>query len=1099
MFLSDFSIKQPVTTVAIVIVLMCLGLLALKNLRVNQIPDVDQPVMVVNFPYPGASPETVEREIVNRVEKALQSIPQVYEIRSTSSEGNARIVIIFDFKKEMTEAADEIRNAIASVRYKLPIEMREPVLYRIDPSAQPIMQLALSSERQTHAEISRLAEDVLADRLRGLDGVAVVNVEGSLRRELSVLLHADKLREFNVSVSDVVNALRAQNTTAPVGRVKGVLDEQNIRLVGRIESPAEFDDVVVRRAGSEIVRLGQVATVEDGFAEPETISLRNGHPNVGVSVIRSREASTVSVAELVRKEVAQINKTLPEGTQLDVTMDGGEDASSSLRNVVEALIFGAVLTIFVVYAFLNSWRSTLITSLSLPTSVIAAFIAVWAAGFTLNFMTLLGLSLAIGVLIDDAIVVRENIVRHMERGEDRVTAARNGTAEIGLAVTATTFSIVAVFVPVAFMGGSAGEWFRPFGVTVVTSVLVSLLISFTLDPMLSAYWGDPPGYAHSERRGLGKYLQQFNRWFDHQADRYGRVISWALHHRKWMAGIAVLTLALALVLQATIGGSEFLPKSDYGMIAVEVRTPSSASLEYARGKVEKAAELARSMPETVATNTRVNAGGGRIYVDIGKSRDRSRSAVEVAAALRVLLKQLVGAEYVVLDDLNNGAQKPVQIRFFGEDSRRLMEITNAYMEKMRGIPGAVDVGLSEQEPKDELRIELDRGLANQLGISMSDAAQALRVAFAGVEVGDWVDPVGESRDVAVRLRAEDRVTASNIEHLPVAVAGTNMMVPLEQIATVTLDKGPAQIQHLDGRRTVTVSANVEGRAAGEVTADATKIAKAIEFPNGYGLSLGGASRDQAEIFSEMLTALVLGIGVMYLVLVMQFGSFTAPLPVMLSLPLSLIGVVLALLVTGGTLNLMSLIGVIMLMGLVAKNAILLLDCARREEAQGIDREEALMHAGRMRLRPILMTTFALVAGMVPVAIGLGEGGEFYRPMAVAIIGGVLTSTALTLLVIPSFYDSIEIASERAKLKFRARAALGNPLVAFVVTFVEGLLTLTLLRFLYRAARWLLNLAPAEHPVERAARLKGFAAAEGFEAYPAPWQRQRGTLTLATSG
>jgi len=1099
MFLSDFSIKQPVTTVAIVIVLMSLGLLALKNLRVNQIPDVDQPVMVVNFPYPGASPETVEREIVNRVEKALQSIPQVYEIRSTSSEGNARIVIIFDFKKEMTEAADEIRNAIASVRYKLPIEMREPVLYRIDPSVQPIMQLALSSERQTHAEISRLAEDVLADRLRGLDGVAVVNVEGSLRRELSVLLHADKLREFNVSVSDVVDALRAQNTTAPVGRVKGVLDEQNIRLVGRIESPAEFNDVVVRRAGNEIVRLGQVATVEDGFAEPETISLRNGHPNVGLSVIRSREASTVSVAELVRKEVAEINKTLPEGTQLDVTMDGGEDASSSLRNVVEALIFGAVLTIFVVYAFLNSWRSTLITSLSLPTSVIAAFIAVWAAGFTLNFMTLLGLSLAIGVLIDDAIVVRENIVRHMERGEDRVTAARNGTAEIGLAVTATTFSIVAVFVPVAFMGGSAGEWFRPFGVTVVASVLVSLLISFTLDPMLSAYWGDPPGYAHIERRGLGKYLQQFNRWFDHQADRYGRVISWALHHRKWMAGIAVLTLALALVLQATIGGSEFLPKSDYGTIAIEVRTPSSASLEYARGKVEKAAELARSMPETVATNSRVNAGGGRVYVDIGKSRDRSRSAVEVAAALRVLLKQLVGAEYVVLDDLNNGAQKPVQIQFYGEESRRLMEITNAYMEKMRGIPGAVDVGLSEQEPKDELRIELDRGLANQLGISMSDAAQALRVAFAGVEVGDWVDPVGESRDVAVRLRAEDRVTASNIEHLPVAVAGTNMMVPLEQIATVTLDKGPARIQHLDGRRTVTVSANVEGRAAGEVTADAMKIAKAIEFPNGFGLSLGGASRDQAEIFSEMLTALVLGIGVMYLVLVMQFGSFTAPLPVMLSLPLSLIGVVLALLVTGGTLNLMSLIGVIMLMGLVAKNAILLLDCARREEAKGVDREEALMHAGRMRLRPILMTTFALVAGMVPVAIGLGEGGEFYRPMAVAIIGGVLTSTALTLLVIPSFYDSIEIASERAKLKFRARAALGNPFVAFVITFVEGLLTLTLLRFLYRAARWLLNLAPAEHPVERAARLRGFAVPEGFEPYPAPWQRQRGTLNLATSG
>jgi len=976
--------------------------------------------------------------------------------------------------------------------------MREPVLFRADPSAQPILNLALSSDRQTHAEISRLAEDVLADRLRGIDGVAVVNVDGALNRELSVLLHADRLREFNVSVSDVVNALRAQNTTAPVGRVKGPLDEQNIRLVGRIESPAEFNDVVVKRAGNEIVRLAQVATVEDGFAEPESYSLRNSHPNVALSVIRSREASTVSVARLVHEEVAEINRTLPEGTSLEVTYDGGEDAANSLRNVIEALIFGAMLTIFVVYAFLNSWRSTLITSLSLPTSVIAAFIAVWVAGFTLNFMTLLGLSLAIGVLIDDAIVVRENIVRHMERGENRVTAARNGTAEIGLAVTATTFSIVAVFVPVAFMGGGAGEWFRPFAVTVVASVLVSLLISFTLDPMLSAYWGDPPDQAHRERRGLGRYLQRFNRWFDRQADRYGDVIAWALHHRKWMAGFAVLAMVGALVLQATVGGTDFLPKSDYGTIAVDVRTPSSASLEYARDKVEKAAELARSMPETVATDTRVNAGGGRIYVDVGKSRDRERSSFEIAAALRVLLGQLVGAEYVVLDDLNGGAQKPVQIRFYGEDTRRLMDITNGFMERMRDVPGAVDIGLSEQEPKDELRIELDRGLANQLGISMSDAAQALRVAFAGVEVGDWVDPAGEARDVAVRLRPEDRVTASNIEHLPIAVAGTDMMVPLEQIATVTMDKGPALIQHLDGRRTVTVSANVEGRAAGEVTADALKIANTIDFPEGYGLSLGGASRDQVEIFNEMITALFLGVGVMYLVLVMQFGSFTAPLPVMLSLPLSLIGVVLALLLTGGTLNLMSLIGVIMLMGLVAKNAILLLDCARREEAQGVDREDALMHAGRVRLRPILMTTFALVAGMLPVAIGLGEGGEFYRPMAVAIIGGIITSTALTLLVIPSFYDSIEIASERAKLKAGARAALGNPVVAFAVTFVEVLLALTLLRFLYRAARRLLNLQRAEHPVERAARLKGFEVPAGFEAYPASWQRQRSTLKLATS-
>jgi HAE1 family hydrophobic/amphiphilic exporter-1 len=711
-----------------------------------------------------------------------------------------------------------------------------------------------------------------------------------------------------------------------------------------------------------------------------------------------------------------------------------------------------VLTIFVVYAFLNSWRSTLITALALPTSVIAAFIAVWACGFTLNFMTLLGLSLAIGVLIDDAIVVRENIVRHMERGADRMTAARAGTAEIGMAVTATTFSIIAVFIPVAFMGGGAGEWFRPFALTVATSVLVSLFISFTLDPMLSAYWGDPVGYAQQEKKGISKWLKRFNIWFDHQSDRYGNVIAWALHHRRAMAAIAGLSLVAALALQYTVGGSSFLPVSDVGTIAIEVRTPSSASLEYSKLKVEKAAELARTIPEVVATNSNVSPGGGRVYVDIGKSTQRKRSATEITVDLRRLMSQIVGAEYTVIDDLNNGVRKPVQIQFSGPDSRRLMAITTEFMGKLAKVPGAVDVGLSEQEPKDELKIELDRGLANSLGIAVGDAAQALRVAFAGVEVGDWVDPTGESRDVSVRLHPDDRVDASNIEHLPIAVSGSNMMVPLDQIATITMGKGPAQIQHSDGKRMIAVSANTQGRSSGEVTEDALKIAKQIEFPAGYGIELGGASRDQKEVFSEMGIALVMGIALMYLILVIQFGSFTAPLPVMLSLPLSLIGVVLALLVTRGTLNLMSFIGVIMLMGLVAKNAILLLDCARKEEAQGVSREEALMHAGRVRLRPILMTTFALIAGMMPVAIGLGEGGEFYRPMAVAIIGGTITSTLLTLLVVPTFYDSIEIARDRAIAKFHWRETRMISLFAFLLTFLEALLALLGLRFAYRMAK-----------------------------------------------
>ena len=1059
MFLSNFSIKRPVAAIVIIITLMGLGLIALNKLRVNQIPDVEQPVMVVSITYPGASPDTVEREIVNRIERALQGIEGVDQSRSssTASEGNAQFVLVFDFHKNMTQASDEVRNAIGTVRYKLPVEMREPVLTRVDPGAQPIMQIALSSAVLSHAEISRLAEDQLADRFRALPGVATVNVSGSLTRELSVLLHAQKLREFGVSVTEVVDALRAQNATAPVGKVRGALEDQSIRLVGRFESPAEFNQMLIKRSGDNLIRLGQVATVQDGFAEMAGYNEHNGHPNVGLSVTRTRDGSTVSIAKEVRDLVQTINKEQDGKSRLEITQDGGVDAQDSLDNVVHSLFFGAGLTIAVVFVFLNSWRSTLITGLSLPTSVITAFIAVWLCGFTLNFMSLLGLSLAIGVLIDDAIVVRENIVRHMQRGEDRRTAALNGTAEIGMAVASTTFSIVAVFAPVAFIPGITGEWFRPFGLTVVASVIVSLFISFTLDPMLSAYWGDPVDLHNAPRKGIGRVLQRFNDWFDHQADRYGRVIAWALHHRWRMGWAAFLSLVLAVALQAAFGGSDFLPKSDSGTLAVDIRMPPSSSLDYARMKFESGMALAKTLPETVATNGFINANTGRIYIDIGKSTQRKRSATEIGNDLRKQMARLVGAEYTVLDDLSNGAQKPVQIRFHGTESRRLLAITNDFMDKLRQVKGAVDVGLSEQDPQQELRIDLDRGLANSMGVSVNDAAQSLRVAFAGVEAGDWIDPTGEARDVAVRLAPEDRVDASNIERLPIAIAGSDRMVPLEQIATVTMGKAPSKIQHANSKRMMVVTANAQGRSSGEVTADAMKIANAIAFPPGFGIELAGASQSQQEVFSNLGIALISGVLLMFLVLVMQFGSFTAPIPVMISLPLSLIGVVVALVSTGGTLNLMSIIGVIMLMGLVAKNAILLLDAARVEEREGMDREEALMHAGKKRLRPIMMTTFALIAGMLPVAIGLGEGGEFYRPMAVTIIGGTITSTMLTLLVIPCFYDSIEMMSVRCAEKFHRRSERWTAVGGLVLTLLEFLAFVTTLRFFYRAARHLFGL------------------------------------------
>jgi multidrug efflux pump subunit AcrB len=637
MFLSDFSIKRPTATIVLIIALMAMGLLAMSKLRVNQNPDVEIPGIQVFIAYPGASPDSVEREIVNRLEKSLQSVPGATEVYSTSAEGNATFWVQFSFKKNMIEAADDVRTVISSARYKLPTEMREPVVRHFDPAAQPIMNMALSSSKQSHAEISRLAEDVLADKLRGISGVATVNISGALKRELSVLLRSEKLREHNVSVGEVVAALRAQNTNAPVGKVQSALDEESIRLVGRIETPEEFQSIVVKRLGGQIVRLADVATIKDGFADIASFSIRSGKPNVGIFVTRARDASTVSVANDIRKLVKEINTEFEKerpGTKLEITRDGGVDAQRSLNNVIESLVLGAVLTIFVVYAFLNSWRSTLITALSLPTSVIAAFIAVWLCGFTLNFMTLLGLSLAIGVLIDDAIVVRENIVRHMQRGSDRRTASLEGTAEIGLAVAATTFSIIAVFIPVAFMPGVSGEWFRPFALTVTCSVLVSLAISFTLDPMLSAYWGDPPDHHTAAKTGLSRHLQRFNDWFDHQADRYGNVIAWALHHRRWMTAIALASLVGAVVLQVKVGGTAFLPTADSGNLMIEVRTPPSSSVEYARLKMERAAELARSIPETKETNSNISTPV------VGASMWTSASATRAAAAAKEIATEL---------------------------------------------------------------------------------------------------------------------------------------------------------------------------------------------------------------------------------------------------------------------------------------------------------------------------------------------------------------------------------------------------------------------------------------------------------------------------
>jgi len=652
-------------------------------------------------------------------------------------------------------------------------------------------------------------------------------------------------------------------------------------------------------------------------------------------------------------------------------------------------------------------------------------------------MSLMGLSLAIGILIDDAIVVRENIVRHVEMGADHMRAAHEGTDEIGLAVTATTFSIVAVFVPVGFMPGIAGQFFKPFALTIAAAVLVSLFVSFSLDPMLSAYWPDPQLEARERANPLARALARFNAWFDRQSERYERLIGWALDHRLLMIGLAAGTFVLAIVIQGMFGGFGFAPLSDNSELNIAIETPPGSTLEYTTLKAEEAALTARRHKEVAYTYSTVGSSSGSgavdnatVYVRLVPKRERSISQDKFGNELRKELARIGGATaYTFAAGGFAGNQKQLQLQLQGPDANVLAQLAESIADSVRATPGAVDVGLSTKGQKPELNVQVNRGLVGQLGVSLAQLAASLRYAFAGVDAGTWVDPGGTSRTVRVRLTAEARQNAADLGALPLALTtplspGGVAFVPLSQVATITRGVGPAQIDHYRRRRVVTIGANVTGASVGNVANDVMRRVSGVRLPPGYAVTQGGEIENQNQVFSAMITAIGVAVMLMYLVLVVQFGSFLDPLAILFSLPLSLIGVVVALLVTRDTLNIMSLIGVLMLMGIVAKNAILLIDFAKwTREERGVSRREALIEAGRTRLRPIMMTTLALIAGMIPVALGYGEGADFRAPLGRAVIGGVIASTVLTLLVIPTVYEIFDEWREGVGKRVRQRRVL----------------------------------------------------------------------------
>jgi HAE1 family hydrophobic/amphiphilic exporter-1 len=1076
MFISDFAIRRPVVTVVSMLALVVFGIFALFNLDTDEYPEINPPFVVVAVPYPGASPDIVEREVVDPMEEAISGISGVDEMTSQSFDGYASILVQFVFEKDVQQATQDVRDAISQIRGDLPQEMEEPILSRFDPNDLPIVSLALSSKALTSPELTRIADPGITRELKGLQGVAEVAVRGKVERELTVEVRPADLQAAGVGVGQVVAALQQQNLAVPVGRLNGQFDERTIRLRGRLAGPAEFQQLVVAEREGRVIRLGEVANVRDGTEEARSVALFNGQPAVGIDIIKSQGYSTTDVSARVLERVREIEKTLPANVKMDVVQNSGERVEHSVKNVQEALLEGALLTVLVVFLFLNSWRSTVITGLALPVSVLASFVAVWAFGFTLNTMSLLGLSLAIGILIDDAIVVRENIVRHVEMGKDHYQASMDGTDEIGLAVAATTFSIVCVFVPIAFMGGLAQQWFAPFALTIACSVLVSLFVSFSLDPMLSAYWADPHKEEH-EKGWLTRKLDRFNAWFNRRAENYKRVIAWALDHRAAMVAIAAgaffgaitlpvtgvsgflavmaisllvafivslkrvgtvptfAALALGIPLMVVAGfsvppfsklGGEFFPLDDRSEFYIKVETPPGSNLEYTRLKAEEVAALARARKEVRYTYTTVGGQGNtvdvaNVYVRLLPKDQREKGQQEVSSELRREAARVGGAT-ASLSNGGFGDDKQIQIQLRGPDIAVLNRLADQLQSDVKSVPGAVDVGLSTKGQRPEVTIDLNRGLAGSLGVTAAQVAQAVRPAFAGIDAGDWVDPSEETRDVYVRLSPEARQRTSDLEQLPLVLQGPQgpVTVPLGQVATVKREQGPAQINHLDADRVINVQANTSGRPLSEVIGEIQTHIDRINLPAGYRITQGGETKDQAEVFGRMIFAMGVAVMLMYLILVMQFHSFLDPLAIMLSLPLSLIGVMLGLWATGNTLNIMSMIGIILLMGIVAKNAILLIDFAKWAHDKGTPLREALIEAGAIRLRPILMTTFALIAGMIPVALGRGEGAQFRAPMGIAVIGGVITSTLLTLLVIPTIYEILSDFREWSMGLFRRK-------------------------------------------------------------------------------
>ena len=1037
MWITRVSINNPVFAVMVMVALCVLGLFSYAKLGVEQMPDISFPGAWMEVQYPGATPEALEREVLKPLEEAVNGVAGVKRITSRAFEGRADMSVQFGLDTDMDRAMQEVRDRVSAVQSRFPRDVKPPTLARWNnDNSQPVVNLALISATRSQRELSLIGENDIGKRLQRVAGVARVEINGLAEREVRIDLDPLRLRAYAVTPAQIATALREANADQPVGLLSDGTQDALLRVEGRIRDPKAFGNVVVAHRNGLALRLSDLGTLVEREREPDSIARLNGQRAINFNVFKQQDANIVATGDAVKAAMDEVRKTLPPDVDLRLVNAESDWVKGSLDGLKSTLIEGALLTVVIVFLFLHSWRSTIITGLTLPIAVISSFIAIYAFGFTLNFMTMMALSLCIGLLIDDAIVVRENIVRHVGMGKDHMTAAREGTQEIGLAVMATTFAIVAVFAPVAFMGGIIGKFFYPFGITVVVAVLVSLFVSFTLDPMLSSVWKDPPSTRLKKVPVLGHAIRATDRFMDLLHAAYERSIHWIFSARRWRVwlpaygrgfdaegrrdksgprrlrratltprGVVMAVGAASFV--AALGltplvGSEFVPETDRGFTQLALKMPVGSSLERTDAKVRQVEEVIQRIPEIKHINTWVGGAGQRhqawLNIALVDKKDRSRSQKDVESAIRESIAGIPGT------DASVGFNRPIYVAILGNDPEGLAKIAAEFAEKVKKIPGAIDVETTVQAGIPAYAVRLKPGAVRELGLTPQQVSSSLRAYVNGDPATMWTTPDGDQVEVVLRLNEAQRERIDQLRLLPVAFAADGTPITLDSVADIEQVFNPQSIRRQNLQRREAVFAGVKDRSAGDVGAEVQKLVKETSLPPGYSFDVGGQMQEQAEAFGGLLAAMGLAVIFIYIVLASQFGSFLQPIAIMASLPLALIGVMLALLLWNSTLNIFSMIGLVMLMGLVTKNAILLVDFANQARKAGATVADALLQAGLIRMRPIIMTTAAMVFGMLPLALALNDGGEIQAPMGRAIIGGLITSTLLTLVVVPVIYS-----------------------------------------------------------------------------------------------